>query len=312
MLAHVLALIGGLVLLAAGAEALVRGSSSLALRLGVSALTVGLTIVAFGTSSPELALSARAASSGDSAIALGNVIGSNISNIALVLGVAALVRPMKVRSQLIRRELPVMIAVTLLFVGLLSDGELGRFDGGLLLIVAVAYMAGTCMAARRVRSKELVREFEDAIRPDRAVWADVLLVAGGLAGLLGGANLLLWGARALAAGIGVSELVIGLTVVAIGTSLPELATSVAAARRDEADVAFGNAIGSNVLNVLAVIGLAAVIRPMPVGALRPVDLLVFVGSAILLLPLMWRGHVLNRWEGAALVVGYALYIYSLV
>lgn len=312
MLAYVLALLGGLALLALGAEGLVRGSSSLALRLGVSALTVGLTVVAFGTSSPELVLSARAASSGDGAIALGNVIGSNISNIALVLGFAALVRPLNVRSQLIRREMPVMIVVTLLPVGMLFDGELGRLDGALLLTVAVIYMASTYTVARRVRSKELVHEFEDAIKPDKTVWADLLLVAGGLAGLLGGANLLLWGARALAEGIGVSQLVIGLTVVAIGTSLPELATSVAAARRGEADVAFGNAIGSNILNVLAVLGLAAVINPIAVSGLRPVDLLVFAGSAVLLLPLMWRGHVLNRWEGAALLAGYGLYLYSLV
>lgn len=312
VLAYVLALLGGLALLLLGAEGLVRGSSALALRMGVSALTVGLTIVAFGTSSPELVLGGEAARSGNGALALGNVIGSNISNLALVLGFAALIRPLRVRSQLIKREMPIMIAITFLLLGLLLDGELTRFDGVLLLCLAVVYVATTYAAARKAQSKELLTGFEDVIGSDRPVRSSVLLMVAGLAGLLGGANLLLWGATSLAVQLGVSQLVIGLTVVAIGTSLPELVTAMAAARRGEADVAFGNVIGSNVLNVLAVLGLAVIIQPISVGALRGVDVLVFAASAVLLLPLMWRGCILNRWEGAALLVGYAVYIYSLV
>ena len=306
-------MLGGLVLLAAGAEGLVRGSSALALRLGVTPLVVGLTVVAFGTGSPELFVSVEAAARGEGGIALGNVIGSNIANVALILGLSALARPMKVRSELIRREVPLMIGVTLLLCLMLLDGTLGRVEGLILAVGSVAYTAFAYAAARRDRSKAVAAEFEDALtEPKRAAWVDVALVVAGFALLLVGARLLLSGATVVAEQFGVSQVVIGLTIVAIGTSLPELATSFVASLRGEADVAFGNAIGSNILNILLVLGVAALIRPVEAQGLRPLDLGVMVASAVLLLPLMWRGWVLNRWEGALLLAGYAAYLYSVV
>ncbi|MCA1634193.1 MAG: calcium/sodium antiporter, partial [Acidobacteria bacterium] len=276
-------------------------------------LVVGLTVVAFGTGSPELFVSVEAAYRGEGGLALGNVVGSNISNVALILGLAALARPMKVRSELIRREVPLMIGVTLLLCLLLLDGMLSHVEGLILAAGSVAYTAFAYLAARRDRSKAVAEEFEEALTgPKRAAWVDVLLVVAGFALLLVGARLLLAGATAVAAQFGISQVVIGLTIVAIGTSLPELATSVVASLRGEADVAFGNVIGSNVLNILLVLGVAAMIRPIETQGLRPLDLGVLVASAVLLLPLMWRGWVLNRWEGALLVAGYVVYLYTVV
>jgi cation:H+ antiporter len=312
MLTNSLLVFGGLVLLAVGAEGLVRGSTSIALRLGVTPLVIGLTVVAFGTGSPELSVSVEAAYRGNSGIALGNVVGSNISNIALILGLAALVRPMRVRSQLIRREMPLLIAVTLLLCLLLWDGALGRGDGLLLVAGAAAYTAFAYVSARRDRSAAVAAEFDAGLRErSRPVWLDTTFVVAGFVGLLAGAKLLLGGATAVAESFGVSQVVIGLTIVAVGTSLPELATSVVAAARGEADVAFGNVIGSNILNILCILGAAAVIRPFEVQDLRPLDVGALVASALLLLPLMWRGSILNRWEGALLLAGYAAYMYSL-
>ncbi|HEX7316952.1 MAG TPA: calcium/sodium antiporter [Pyrinomonadaceae bacterium] len=313
MLPTLLSVIVGLVLLAVGAEGLVRGSTSIALRFGVTPLVIGLTVVAFGTGSPELTVSVESAYRGNSGIALGNIVGSNISNIALILGLSALARPMHVRSKLIRREMPLMIAVTLLLCLLLWDGALGRFDGLLLVAGSVAYTAFAYISARRDRSAEVAAEFDAGMKElSRPVWLDTTFVVAGFVALLVGSKLLLGGATVVAESFGVSQVVIGLTIVAVGTSLPELATSVVAAVRGEADVAFGNVIGSNILNILCILGVAALIRPFEVQGLRPLDLGALVGSAVLLLPLMWRGSVLNRWEGAILLAGYAAYMYSLM
>lgn len=312
MLTTSLFVLGGLVLLAVGAEGLVRGSTSIALRLGVTPLVIGLTVVAFGTSSPELFVSVEAAYLGNSGIVLGNVVGSNISNIALILGVSALARPMRVRSELIRREMPLMIAVTLLLCLLLIDGVLSRVDGLILVAGAVAYTVFAYVSARRDHSAAVAAEFAAGIKElSRPAWLDTVFVICGFAALLLGAKLLIGGATVVAERLGVSQVVIGLSVVAIGTSLPELATSVMAAVRGEADVAFGNVIGSNVLNILGVLGVAALIRPFEVHGLRPLDIGVLVGSSVLVLPLMWRGSVLNRLEGAVLLAGYVLYLYTL-
>lgn len=308
-----LSILGGLVLLALGAEGLVRGSTSIALRLGITPLVIGLTVVAFGTGSPELFVSVGAAYSGNSGIALGNIVGSNISNIALILGAAAMVRPMRVRSELIRREMPLLIGVTLLLCVLLLDGNLSRVDGILLIVGAVAYTLFAYVSARRDRQADVAAEFEADLQVrSRPAWLDTTFVILGLVGLLIGANLLVGGATVVAESFGVSQVVIGLTVIAIGTSLPELATSVVAAARDEADVAFGNVIGSNILNILCILGVAVVIQPFEVEGLRPLDVGVLIASAILILPLMWRGWVLNRWEGALLLLGYIAYLYSLL
>jgi cation:H+ antiporter len=312
MLISSLLVIGGLVLLAVGAEALVRGSTSIALRLGVTPLVIGLTIVAFGTGSPELFVSVEAAYRGNSGIALGNVVGSNISNIALILGVSSLVRPMRVHSSLIRREIPLMIGVTLILCLLLFDGMLSRLDGLLLVDSSIVYTTFAYMSANRDRSRVVRDEFDAGIRElGRPGWLDTTLVVVGFVALLIGAKLLLVGATVVATALGVSQVVIGLSIVAIGTSLPELATSVVAAARGEADVAFGNVIGSNILNILCILGVAALIRPFDVQGLRPLDVGVLIGTAVLILPLMWRGSVLNRWEGGALLTGYFIYLFSL-
>lgn len=313
MLVSFFYIVCGLVLLPLGAEALVRGSTGLALRMGISALAIGLTVVAFGTGSPELVLSIEAARAGNSGIALGNVIGSNIANITLVLGLSSLVKPITVRSALVRREMPLMIAVTLLLCAMLLDGRLSRLEGLVLVNGAVAYTVFAYLVAKRGDSQAVVAEFAAALGGSRRpVWLEAVLFSAGLIGLLVGAHLLLKGTLSIATDLGVSQVVIGLTIVALGTSLPELATSVTSAVRNEADVAFGNVIGSNVFNILAVLGVTALIRPFEVHGLRMIDVVVLVASAILLLPLMWRGRVLNRWEGAVLLIGYTVYMYSLV
>jgi cation:H+ antiporter len=305
-------IIGGLLLMVLGAEGLVRGAGSLALRLGVTPLVVGLTIVAFGTGSPEFFLSVQAAITGNSGIAIGNVIGSNISNVALVLGVAALARPMLVRAQIIRREMPLMIGTTLLLCVLLLDGRLSRLDGVFLLCGAFTYTVFTYLSARKGEKPAVAHEFAETIpESPHSLRGKVLFMTAGLAALLLGANILLKGAVAVATRFGVSEMVIGLTIIAIGTSLPELATSVVASLRSQADVAFGNVIGSNIFNILAVLGAAAMIQPLDARDLRPLDLWVFIGSAVIVLPLMVRGSILNRWEGGFLFTGYIIYIYSL-
>lgn len=312
MLVNVLFVIIGLLLLALGAEGLVRGAGAVALRLGVAPLVVGLTIVAFGTGSPELVLSVQAAASGNGGIALGNVLGSNISNIALVLGVAALVRPLAVQARLVRREVPVMIGASCALFALLVDGELSRLDGALLLAAAVVYFAFAYLGAKEGDVPAVTEEFHEVLAEGRrSLWSDVLLVGGGLGALVLGATVLLHGAVAVATELGVSEVVVGLSVIAIGTSLPELATSISAARRRQADVAFGNAIGSNVFNIFAVLGVAALVQPIATTGLRPLDVAVFLLSAVLVLPLMARGSVLSRREGAVLVAGYVAYILSL-
>ncbi len=316
MITHILYLLGGLGLLTIGAEGLVRGSSALALRLGVTPLVIGLTVVSFGTGSPELIVSIEAASQNNSTIALGNVVGSNISNIALILGVAALVRPMPVRVEFIRREVPLMIAVSLLLCVLLLDGWLSRLDGLLLVTGSVIYTVMAYVLSRRAAtaaSSAVKEEFADSM-PDtrRAAWIDITFVIIGLLALIGGAKLMLIGAIALAESWGLSQVVIGLTIIAIGTSLPEMATSVMASLKNEADVALGNAIGSNILNILFILGIAALLNPIPAQGLRPFDLIVMVGTAMATLPLLWRGAVLSRGEGAFLVAGYILYLWSLL
>jgi cation:H+ antiporter len=314
MISATLSLVSGLLLLVAGAELLVRGSAAIALRLGITPLVIGLTVVAFGTGSPELSVSVGAALRGNSGIALGNVVGSNISNIALILGLSALARPMRVRSEVIRREVPLMIAVTVLLCALLLDGLLTRFDGALLLTGMIAYIVFAYTTGRREGKAKDVADSEGLpLLPDQGiVWLDVVFVVGGIATLLLGAKLLLLGATFVAVRFGLSDVVIGLTVVAIGTSLPELATSVVAAVRGHADVAFGNVIGSNVLNILCVLGVTALVRPFGTDGLTLTDVVVLVGTALLILPLMWRGAVLNRSEGAFLLLGYAAYMYAVL
>jgi cation:H+ antiporter len=305
-------IIGGLILLALGAEGLIRGSAAIAIRLGITPLVIGLTVVAFGTGSPELFVCLDAALGGNSSIALGNIVGSNISNIALILGIAALVRPIHVRAEVVKREVPVMIAASVLFAVLLYDGTLGRVDGVILVICGVAYTVTTYLAAKRNRQLSVEKEFAEAIpKATRSPLVDFVFIVLGLAALLLGAKLLVGGAVTIAERFGISKVAIGLTIIAIGTSLPELATSVVATFKKEPDIALGNAVGSNILNIFFILGLTALAQPIRVFELRALDVGVMIGCAVVVLPLLWRGSILNRWEGVLLLAGYGCYLYTL-
>lgn len=313
MLYSLLFVIIGLVLLTLGAEGLVRSGSSLALRFGVTPLVIGLTFVAFGTGSPELVVSAEAAFYGNSAIALGNVIGSNISNTCLILGTAALIYPMKAQTQVVRREIPVMVVATGVLWIMIVDGELGRIDGAILLFSSFAYTFLVYYFARKNKIKEIEESFaEELEQPSSSKWLDILMLLGGLAILVIGAKVLLDGAIAIAKIFQISEVLIGLTVIAIGTSLPELATSVVASFNKKSDLALGNAIGSNILNILCILGVTALIYPISADKIRFADMAVLLGVAVLLWALLGFRFLLDRFEGAILLIVYIVYIYTLI
>ncbi|WP_306368052.1 calcium/sodium antiporter [Nocardiopsis sp. CC223A] len=318
----ILALLAGFVLLVAGGESLVRGAGSLARTLGMSSLVVGLTVVSFTTSAPELAVSTDAALSGHAGLAVGNVVGSNIANILLVLGASALFVPLLVNSQVVRADIPVMVVLSVVALLMALDGNLSLVDGGLLFAALVVYVAVTVIASRRraAGGPEPEREAADGDAPApvsraRSVVRDLVLVVVGTALLVAGARLLVYGASAIAASLGVSDLLIGLTVVAVGTSLPELVTCVVAVVRGERDMAVGNIVGSNVFNLGAVLGLTAMVAPggidVAASALR-FDLPIMVAVALVLLPIALTGSDVSRWEGALLVGFYVAYIAYLV
>lgn len=313
------AIAGGVVLLVIGAEALVRGASRLATAFGISAVVVGLTVVAFGTSAPELAVSLGDALTGSGEVAVGNAVGSNIFNVLAILGVAALVRGLVVHQRIVRLDVPLLIVITAGVWALAADGSLGRVEG-LALLTGIAIYTGWLYRASRAEPQEVTEEYEEAYglaaAEARRGWRRALgLVAVGLVGLVAGAQLLVTGATDLASALGVPEVVIGLTVVAAGTSLPELATSVIAARRGERDIAVGNVVGSNLFNLLAVLGAAALAAPrgieVPPGVVTgdlPVALLV----TFVALPALASGLAVARWEGVLLLTGYVAYVVVLV
>jgi cation:H+ antiporter len=307
-----LALALGLALLIAGAEVLIRGGAALALRLGLSALVVGLTVMAYGTSSPELVVSVQAATSGNSAISLGNVIGSNICNVLLILGLASLITPVSANAQVIRREVPIMIGATFLIAVMLLDGELGRIDGAILVSGVVLYTFLTVRDSRRQAAAHPEPESESGDGKKLGLGLAILYVVVGLGILVAGSDLFVNGAVQLASGWGVSQAVIGLTIVAIGTSLPELATSVVAALKNSADVAVGNVVGSNIFNILGILGTAALVQPMPTGDISKVDLGVMIAAAILFLPVIRLRGKVGRIEGATMLISYAAYTLWLV
>ncbi|MCS7102198.1 MAG: calcium/sodium antiporter, partial [Burkholderiaceae bacterium] len=298
----------GLLALIAGAELLVRGASKLALAVGISPLVVGLTVVAFGTSAPEVAVSVGAAAAGSADVAVGNVVGSNILNVLLILGVTALAAPLAVHAQVVRQEVPVMLGATVLALALMLDRTIGRLEGALLLALLIAYVAFLVVQARRASAAtadayggEVKRRSRGGARWD-AHWAvQVLLVLVGLACLVVGARWLVAAATAFAQALGVPELVIGLTVVAAGTSLPEIATSVVAALRGERDIAVGNVVGSNVFNLLGCLGAAALVAPAGLTVAPAVlnfDAWVMLAVAVACLPIFITGREIARWEGA--------------
>jgi cation:H+ antiporter len=304
-------LVGGLAVLSLGADALVRGSASLARRVGISPLIIGLTVVAIGTSLPELVVSLGAALRESGDMALGNIVGSNISNIALILGLSAVLRPMNVKAQVIRLDGPILVAASAALMAMLIDGRLDRVDGVLLVVGLLAYLAVSIRFARR-EPPAVVEEYDDGMPQQHALWTDALYVALGLAGLVGGAHFLVEGAVAIAASFGVSEVIVGLTIVAVGTSLPELATSLAAARRGEGDIAVGNAVGSSIFNILGILGATVIVHPLSTGSLSVIDGIVMTGLAVAVLPMMRTQFTLSRREGAILLSCYAAYLGSLV
>ncbi|MBU1299269.1 MAG: calcium/sodium antiporter, partial [Bacteroidetes bacterium] len=264
-------LVIGLVLLVGGAEGLIRGGSSLALSFGVSPLIIGLTLVAFGTSSPELVVSIKAAVEGNADISLGNVIGSNIANIGLILGIAVLIQPVAVRLQIVKKEIPIMIGFTLLFfVVLLLINVINIFIGIFFLLLLLIYTSYGIYISRKEEKSVSAEEMHVGKRLN--TWLALLLALGGLAFLAFGADLFLKGAVELAKRMGVSDIVIGLTIVAVGTSLPELFTTVYAAIKKEADIALGNVVGSNIFNILGIIGVASVVNPIQTSSIKLIDL----------------------------------------
>ena len=295
-----------------GAEGLIRGSSNLAIKIGITPLVVGLTVVAFGTSTPELVVSLKAALLGNSSISLGNVVGSNIANIALILGVAALIRPLDVHAKVIMREIPIMIGISILLLLLLIDGELGFFDGLVFVIGLVVYLVVNVLIARKEKNPEIDSEFSEGLKSKLGVSVSIVLMIAGLGLLILGANLFVQSAVAIAKIFNVSDAIIGLTIVAIGTSLPELITSIVAAYKKEADIAIGNVVGSNIFNILGILGITALIIPISSVGISYLDLGVMLFAAIILFPLSRSGFSISRFEGALLLVGYAGYIYYLI
>ena len=303
----------GLALLYFGAEGLVRGSSSMALRLGVSPLLVGLTVVAFGTSAPEMIVSVKAAYLGQGDISVGNVVGSNICNIGLILAFSALIVPIKVASQIVRIDTPIMIGATALAIALLYDGSLSRAEGIFFILLLIAYIIFSIRLAKRQAADPLAEEFSEEMRISKSgVALDVLMVIGGLVMLVFGARFLVDSAIVIAKAFGLSEAVIGLTIVAIGTSLPEFATSLIAAIKKEADIAVGNVVGSNIFNILGILGVSAFITPLSSSGITGIDLGVMAAFALALWGFSATGHRITRLEGLVMLLAYAGFVGWLV
>lgn len=302
-----------MVLLYFGAEGLVRGSSSLALRLGVGPLLVGLTVVAFGTSTPELVVSLKAAYLGQGDISVGNVVGSNICNIGLILGFSALIIPIKVASQIVRIDTPIMIGATALALLFLRDGALSRVEGIIFFALLLVYVIFSIRLAKRQAADPLAAEFTEEIKVSkRGVWVDVALIIAGLVMLVLGARFLVDAAIDIAKAAGLSEAVIGLTIVAVGTSLPEFATSLVAALKKEADIAVGNVVGSNIFNILGILGISATVTPLSSSGITGIDLGVMAAFALVLWIFSRTGFRITRVEGLAMLLGYAAYVGWLV
>ena len=299
-------------LLVAGGEVLVRGASALAVDVGISPLVVGLTVVSVATSAPELAVTTSAVFTGESDLALGNIVGSNIANILLILGISAIVLPLAVRRQLVRIDVPFLIGFGVLLVLLAADGDIGTVDGALLLAVWIAHTVLSVWLSKR---GDIPAEAVEEEPPNVSAPVALVLVIVGVGLLVGGSNLLVTGAASIASALGVSSLVIGLTVVAIGTSLPELVASLAAVRKGETDLAVGNAIGSCLANIGLVLGAPALVKPggLPVPAAAfSVDLPLMVAASVALLPVVYTGGRIARREGVLFVCLYISYTAYLV
>ena len=312
--------IAGFVLLVGGAELLIRGASRIALRLGIAPMIVGLTVVAFGTSMPELMVSllANLGSSGGSDIAIGNIVGSNIANLGLILGLCGSVYALTVNRHVVKVEYPLLIGVSLAFSVVTMGGVILQWEGALLTSGLVAFIGWNVYTARkqyemahaaRENLEVAVSVDERIARPSEQPWFDVLLIIMGMGGLVLGADWLVSGARTIALALGVSDMVIGLTLVAIGTSLPEAATSLVAVFRRQGDLAIGNVVGSNLFNILGIAGITSLLKPLPVPETIWINLLVMLGFTFLVFAMIWRRpHRIERWEGTILLASYAGYM----
>lgn len=303
-------LILGVLMLYFGAEGLVRGSVRLAIRIGITPLIIGLTIVAFGTSSPELVVSLSAGYQGSSEIAIGNVIGSNICNIALILGIAALIRPIHVQLSLIKTDITIMVIISVVVFLFILDGEISKFEGVILVISLMAYIYYNVWQSRREKNADLAEIDIPKTKTNKLV-LDILLIVVGLMLLILGANTFLEGAVRIAKFIGASNSVIGLTVVAFGTSLPELATSIVASVKDEGDITIGNAIGSNIFNLLMILGVTGLFFTINTSGISYIDYGVMVATSIIIIPMALMGMRLGRKNGAFLLIVYVAYVYYL-
>jgi cation:H+ antiporter len=303
---------GGLVLLYFGADWLVKGAITLALHLGLSPLIVGLTVVALGTSVPEALVSVQAAIGHQGGIAIGNVVGSNILNIAMILGLSALISPLKVDSHIVKADVPLLAGATFMLVVLLEDFHISRMEGAFLLLCIVGYVVGNIMTVKKTAPEDnKIDGLEVQEDSGKTFWRDIALLIVGIITLGFGANFLVTGAVDLARIWGLSEALIGLTIVSIGTGTPELATALMAAYRKSADLAIGNAVGSNLFNIMFVLGIAGLVAPLDATGINPSDLYVMLAVTLLLLPTVWTGRVLDRKEGFMFLAIYVGYIYHL-
>lgn len=304
----------GLISLVLGGELLVRGSSRIAFLLGVSPLVIGLTVVAFGTSAPEAAVSILSSLQGQEGIAIGNVVGSNIMNILVVLGLASLILPLTVHQQVVRIDAPLVVVVTILLAGLVLDGKIGRIDGVILFTGIILY---TVWAIRKSRSEspevqdEYALHFSEKKEKKESLLKFSILIIAGCVLLVLGSSSMVKGASSIAEQLGVSDLIIGLTIVSVGTSLPELATSLVAVIKKQSDIGVGNVVGSNLFNILLVLGLSGLSAPGGLSVPPEVisfDLWFMLGVSILTLPVFFSGYKISRWEGAFFLAFYALYL----
>ena len=312
MLIDILLIIASLIILYFGASWLVRGAGSLAVKLGITPLVIGLTIVAYGTSTPELIVSVQAAMNNNGGISIGNVVGSNIFNIGVVLGLSALCYPIKIKAEVIRFDIPVMLLTALCFLFFFLDHTISRLEGIVLIASGIFYTVYNIRKSNKEKNPEVSEEFQEAMPKARPWWIDGLLIVLGLGVLMLGSDLLVDHAVSLAKQFQVSEAVIGLTIVAAGTSMPELATSVVAALKKQSDIALGNVVGSNIFNILIILGFSSLITPIQAPDIGLTDNLVMVGISILLIPLVKTGFLLNRWEGGILILLYIIYLYHLL
>jgi cation:H+ antiporter len=310
----ILVLLAGLALLIASGDFLVRGASSLALRFHISTLVVGLTVVAFGTSAPELFVSVRAALEGTPDIATGNVVGSNICNLALVLGITSLISPIKVHRDSLRIDWPVTMGASLLLFGLMFGGEISFWEGILFVGLLIIYIVFLIRKSRKeYMSNQALKEVIEIAAPSKSLWKDLLFLALGIAGLYFGSEWFVGSARELAGYLGVTERVISITVVALGTSLPELVTSVIASFKKESDLAVGNLLGSNIFNIFSILGFTSIIKEIAVNdTILRVDMLWMLAITLLVLPMMISKRVITRAEGGMLLFVYCVYTYLVI